>query len=79
MPNRTTKEARELFVSIINGQTDYIFDALEKVREDSPSKYLDIMAKLYQYVMPRQVDLTSEGESIKKVEVKYVNTGDKGE
>ena len=71
--NRTTKEARELFVNIINGQTDFIEEALELVLKDSPSKYLDIMAKLYQYVMPRQLDVTSDEKPISDVKVTYVN------
>lgn len=78
-PNRTTKEAREMFVAIIHGQIDYVDEALERVRTESPSKYLDIMSKLYTYVMPRMVDVTSEGEAITKIKVEYLGAGDKGE
>jgi len=72
-PNKTTKEARELFVSIMNGEIENVQEALSKVLNDSPSKYLDALAKLLQYTMPKQVDITTEGEKITDVNVTYID------
>lgn len=71
--NKTTKEFRELFIAIMNGQIDYIGEALEKVRAESPAKYLDALAKLFQYTMPKQLDIKSDGEKITDVTVTYVD------
>lgn len=68
-PNRTTKQAREIFVSIMNGEIDNIQDALKKIRVDSPAKYLDALSKLFQYTMPKQLDVTSDGESISAIKL----------
>jgi hypothetical protein len=80
VPNKTTKEARELFISIMNGEIDNIQDALRKVRDDSPTKYLDALSKLFQYTMPKQVDVSSGGEPITDIKVTYVDKleGDNG-
>ena len=72
-PNKTTKEARELFIAIMNGQIEYITDALEKVRTESPSRYLDAISKLFQYTMPKQIDIKSDGDKIGAIEVTIVN------
>lgn len=72
-PNKTTKEFRELFVAIMNGQIEYIAEALEAVRLESPTKYLDALSKLFQYTMPKQLDVKTDGEKITDVNVTYVD------
>lgn len=76
--NKTTKEARELFISIMNGEIEHIEEALSRIRADKPDKYLDSLSKLFQYTMPKQVDVTSDGEKITSVKVTYID-GDKGQ
>ena len=71
--DRTTREAKELFVKIIHGEIDHIKGALDDVRQENPAKYLDIMSKLYTYVMPRMVDVTSDGDPITRVKVEYID------
>ncbi len=63
-PNRTTKEARELFNVIMSGQVSNIELALNKVYAENPSKYLDAISKLLQYFIPKQTDVTTDGEKI---------------
>ena len=78
--NKSTKEARALFVQIMNGQIEHIAEAMEAVREENPVKYLDVLSKLFQYSMPKQIDLTTDSEPINEVKVTYIdNIGDKGE
>jgi len=75
VPNKTTKQARELFVAIMNGQIDYIAEALEAVRQESPTKYLEALAKLFQYTMPKQIDVKTDGEPINTIKLVRGNEG----
>jgi hypothetical protein len=59
-PNKTTAEARALFVSIMNDEIDNIKEALVLIRKESPAKYCDALAKLFQYTMPKQLDIKSD-------------------
>lgn len=71
--NRTNKEARELFIKIMNKEIDYIPEALEMVRTENQTKYLDILSKLFQYTMPKQIDIKSDGDKISGVTVTIVD------
>jgi hypothetical protein len=62
--NRTTKEAHELFMYIMNGQVGNIEEALVKINEDDPEKYINALSKLLQYYMPRKSDVTTDGDKI---------------
>jgi len=81
VPNKTTKQARELFISIMNDEIEHIKEALIKIRDESPAKYLDALSKLLQYTMPKQIDVKTDGEKITDVKVTYVDkaVGDSGE
>jgi hypothetical protein len=63
-PNRTTKEAKELLETIMFGQLDNITEALELIKANDPSKYIESCAKLFTYVLPKKTDVTSGGESL---------------
>lgn len=67
------KEARALFLSIMEGQVDNIEEALESVRIKDPAKYIELLSKLFPYFMPKHIDITSGGDQIKQV-VKIGNT-----
>ena len=71
--NITTKQARELFISVMNGEVDNIKDALQKIRTKDPSRYIDALAKLFQYTMPKQVDITSDSKAITDIKVTYID------
>ena len=60
--NRTTKEAHELFIMIMNRQMDRVETALANINDDE--KYLNSLAKLLQYYIPRKTDITSGDEKI---------------
>lgn len=80
VPNKTTKQARELFIQVMNGELDNVKSVLDQVRKDNPAKYLDALSKLLQYTMPKQVDIKSDGERITDVRVTYIDkiNGDSG-
>lgn len=62
--NRTTKEAHELFMFIMNRQVDNIEGALIKINREDPDKYINALSKLLQYYIPRKTDVTSGDEKI---------------
>lgn len=61
---KTTKEAKEIFISIMNGEIDHIQDSLDKIRKNDPAKYLDVLSKLFPYFMPKQVEINATGKII---------------
>lgn len=67
IPNRTTKEAKELLEMILFGQIDNINESLNNIRKkESESKYIDSVSKLFTYVLPKksETDVTTGGEQI---------------
>ena len=54
--NKVTQSARELFLETLEGQSEHIAEAFKKVREDSPSKFLDLFAKYAQYFVPKKTE-----------------------
>lgn len=51
------RKAQEIFTLIIEGQSEHIGEALEAVRMESPAKYLDVLAKLMPFVMPKKTEV----------------------
>ena len=71
--NKTTTEMKKILQQVIGKQLDNIEEALEEIREDDPARYMDILSKFIQYVMPRQTqsDITnSDGSMSVKPEIK---------
>ena len=54
--NKLNKEAKELFIETLEGQVPNIQDAFDKVREESPSKYLELFAKYAMYFVPKKTE-----------------------
>ena len=54
--NNITKDSRKLFLETLEGQSEHIAEAFEKVRKESPSKYLDLFAKYAQYFVPKMTE-----------------------
>ena len=59
-PNKITKEGRELFIKIMDGQVEYIEEELALLRESSGEKYLKVLASLFPYFMPKMVETKIE-------------------
>lgn len=62
--NRTTKEAHELFMLIMNRQVPNIEKALLDIQKDDSEKYINALSKLLQYYIPRKSDVTTDGDKI---------------
>lgn len=65
--NKVTESARELFKQTLEAQVPSLLQAFEDVREKDPAKFLEIYAKYAQYFVPKQVDVTTQGEQVKQV------------
>lgn len=60
-PNRTTKESKEFLKQILFAEFDNIQLSLKRAREESDSKYIDLLAKLLQFVLPKQNEVEYSG------------------
>lgn len=65
--DEATLASREIFKSAIEDQFPKMIEAFEKAREQSPVKYLELITKFAQYVMPKMIDVTTKGEEVKQV------------
>jgi hypothetical protein len=74
--NRTTKEAHELFMFIMNGQVDLIDNALRSIYSDDKEKYVNALSRLWQYYMPRRTDITSDDKPISTMPQIVIKNGD---
>tara|TARA_R110002020_G_scaffold180509_2_gene374964 strand:+ start:1165 stop:1476 length:312 start_codon:yes stop_codon:yes gene_type:complete len=56
LKNKLTKEGRELFIKIMDGQVEHIEEELALLRESSGEKYLKALASLFPYFLPKMVE-----------------------
>ena len=54
--NKLTSSAREVFLETLEGESEHIAAAFEKVRKDNPRAYLDLFAKYAQYFVPKKTE-----------------------
>jgi hypothetical protein len=78
IPNRTTKEAKELLEQILLGQIDNIKTAFKKLQKD-PGRYLDACSKLFTYVLPKKTDITTGDKPIQPILNVTVDSSETGE
>jgi hypothetical protein len=70
LENKTTKEARELFISIMEGEVDKIKASLDTVRKQDAKEYLDVLSKFFPYFIPKKVEIDTPNEIIVNVKRK---------
>ncbi len=71
-PNKTTKEARELYLDILNNEAEHITSAFIELRKESAYKYLQTVLKLSQLVIPRPTDANINVYEHKPFDIKEV-------
>ena len=72
--NKSTEEAKKLFVEIMSGNIKKFQAALDNLYKEDPIKWLDVVNKFFPYYLPRQTDITSDGESIRPdINISVVN------
>ena len=65
VPNKTTVAMKEIINSIVSGQIVKVNGTLDALRESDPDKYLNMLFKLMEFVMPKKRDVTSDDEPLK--------------
>lgn len=71
-PNRTTIIVRELFANILEDEQEHFKEALERLRQEAPKDYVQIMTKLSAKFLP---DMTTtilqnaDGSNIEPVQI----------
>ena len=72
--NKSTEKAKALFVDIMSGNVKKFRTALDYLYKKDKIKWLDVVNKFFPYYLPRQTDITSDGESIKPdINISVVN------
>jgi len=73
-PNKTTQEAKELFIEIMSGNIPKFKTALDELYKKNKIQWLYVVNRFFPYYLPRQTDITSDGESIKPdINISVVN------
>lgn len=61
---KVSAEVRDILFQAMRGEVDNITEALRLVRQDDPYHYLNVVVKLLGFMLPRAIDVTSDGERI---------------
>ena len=64
--NKTTAKARELILYAIDAQSEDFNATMLRIKRDNPVEWARLMCKLFDYVLPKKVDLTTDGEKIQQ-------------
>ncbi len=66
--NKITKEVRECVSQLLHEEVPKLKTALDEVRRESPSRYIELVAKLLPYVAPKlsSIEMTEDNTDIKK-------------
>jgi len=73
VPNKTTVEMKEIINSIVSGQIVKVNGTLDALRESDPDKYLNLLLKLMEFVMPKKRDVTSDDEPLRNPIIPVIN------
>jgi hypothetical protein len=71
-PNQTTAMVRQLFADILESEQDNFREALERLRQENPKEYVQVLTKLSQKFLP---DMTTtilqnaDGSNIEPVQI----------
>lgn len=63
--NKTTSETKDVLLACIKGQTGYFDETMEFIRGKNPERWSEIMVKLFGFIMPSKVDVTTAGEPVR--------------
>lgn len=68
--NKTTAQAQELFVGILQGQSSKVEDALNEVYKTDKAKFLELYAKYAQYFVPKKIEQHNTHEIPDTIQIK---------
>jgi len=59
--NKVTKDARDRFMDIMEGEVDHVKDSLSEVRKEDKATYLKLLAQLFPYFLPKMTEVNVKG------------------
>ena len=75
--NVVTTTAKELVLNAIDGQSLYFNDTMDRIRVMNPTEWAKIMVKLYDFVIPKKLDITSDGNKLEPVTIQVLPLNEK--
>lgn len=60
----TTQKAKELILAAIDNQSEKFNATMSQLQHEEPKEWAKIMVKLMDFVLPKKVDVTTDGHSI---------------
>lgn len=67
--NKTTAKARELIFAAIDEQSVDFNKVMGTLKEDEPKEWAKIMVKLMDFVLPKKIDVTTDGDKVTNIPV----------
>lgn len=77
-PNKTTAEAKTLILAAIDDQSQYFNETMAHIRAIKPDEWARIMVKMMDFVLPKRLDHTTNGEALNVVRAFNILPNDKG-
>lgn len=71
--NSVTTSARELILRAIDNQSAHFDETMNQIRQKNPGDWAKIVVKLMDFVLPKKVDVTSEGKGINVPVIKWTD------
>ena len=68
--NKITQDARELFISVMEGQVPFVKESLAEVRKEDHATYLKLLTNLFPYFISKKTDVTTNGKDINMTDSK---------
>jgi hypothetical protein len=62
--HKTTAQAKELIITAINNQSVEFNETMALIRQENPTEWAKIMVRLMDFVLPKKVDVTTDGEKL---------------
>lgn len=67
--NKTTLKAKELIMNAIDEQSVNFNEVMGTLKEDEPREWAKIMVKLMDFVLPKKIDVTTDGDKVNNIPV----------
>jgi hypothetical protein len=69
-PNKTTAQAKELIMKAIDNQSAEFDSVMKMLKTKEPREWAKIMVKLMDFVLPKKLDVTTDGEQLQGPTIK---------
>jgi hypothetical protein len=68
-PNKTTMKAKEIILQAIDNQSVDFNEVMGELKTNEPREWAKIMVKLMDFVLPKKLDVTTDGEKVNNIPV----------